>query len=428
MLLFGLGITYFGALIFCYVRFISPVYEYAGLTYRVLPIWCWFVAVSLALVPLLWMPIEYRRPSDFASILLYVCVVGPSCIFPFLILNETPEEILPLPISFVLAYGLFDFIRRGRRRRVNRIVISFPAYAFFLSVLLVVLSILAFSIAGFKLNLSFADVYERRMIARETVPTESLLAYATQFLGTIFVPLALIIGMLKKKWTLVLLAVLGTLANFSLNGSKYVMFAPVALTAIVFIAENRRGKAGLWILALMGMVVLLGLAETLVVQTSAISETITRRQLMMPAQLTSYYWEYFSSHPFVFLRDSIFGKLAGFSSTVYTPMLIGHEYFLKNWTTNANAHIWGNAYAQFGYFGIALASIVGGSIMRIVDDLARPARFSFASGVCAMIGMAWTNTALHTSFLSDGVLGLVIALYLSPIVETLTLVSSRSKK
>src|ERR1043166_6479898 len=68
------GLTYYLILVASYLLTIVPTHFYEGFIFRPLPPWCWAASVTLALIPLIWMSVDFRRPSDYTSWLLYACV------------------------------------------------------------------------------------------------------------------------------------------------------------------------------------------------------------------------------------------------------------------------------------------------------------------------------------------------------------------
>ena len=137
--------------------------------------------------------------------------------------------------------------------------------------------------------------------------------------------------------------------------------------------------------------------------------------MVVPGLLTTYYWEYFSSNPYFMMTDSIIGTFLPFGPLYNYPKarLIGYEYF-NNIESNANANIWASGFADFGYPGMIMVSILAALILKVVDSLGYKEKFVFASACSAAIGLGWVNGALHTSLLTNGVLGLILALWLYP--------------
>lgn len=414
ILALGLGGIYYALLLVCYISIIAatPAYAAQGMGVRPLSALYWTTGIMLGLIPLLWLPISFQRPSAYTSWILYLCVIAPGAMFPFLISSREPANVLPLPITLVGSFALFEAFRRQRPFRIPRVKGTMPLYRIGLPLAMLLLTIATFALARFKLDVSF-DVYGRRLAAREVIAAVPIMGYAISFLIDVGVPTAMTIAVLWRKWLLLPLAGLSILAAFSLEGTKTTVFAPLFLLLILFIDLLGRKRAGLWLLIAIICVIALALLERYYIRSQVICTYFIRRLLVMPAQLTTYYWEFFSEHPLVLMSDSLLRHVIEPRYSLYTPRLIGYQFF-GNAATNANANIWAAGFAQLGYLGIPLASAAAGLILRLADSLAQDERFSFGSIVCGMIGVTWTNSALHTSLLSHGVVALLCALYLYP--------------
>lgn len=411
----ALGALYYAVFLICYSVAIAPLYFYMGLTVRTLPDWCWVASFVMAMAPLLWMPLDLERPSDFAAWFLYLCLIFPACIVTFMVSNYPPEQMLLLPVTLLAAFVLFERIRRVKSVALPRIVGSDRIFSIILPAIMLVLSTVALALARFKFDLSVDDVYDRRLTARETVPGGSLMAYAVAFLRSVCIPIMTGIGIERRKWSYILIAAYAAIAIFSLDGTKSTLVLPLMLALVVYICMFRRVNAGFWFLGSLILIVSLCLVETAATGSSIIAAIFIRREMAVTGLVTTYYWEFFSHNPLVMLTDSLIGQLfpaiAPYGYTV--SRLIGLTYF-GSADINANANIWGAGFAHFGYVGVFMVSFVAGLIMRLLDTMGRQGRFTIAAAACAAIGMSWSNVALHTSILTHGVALLLIALFLYP--------------
>lgn len=415
MALVAIGNVFAIAFLFCYVRDIAPTHHYEGFVTKELPAWAWAFAGILSSIPLLWLPVRFSRPSDCAPWFLYFCVVSPTCLLSFLLIRFAPSEMLFLPISIVAAFGLFEVVRRqapllhpGSNRTNAPIHLLLP-------VVMILVSAVQLSFSNYRFETSLDDVYVRRMASREIIPNASLLNYIIAISNGVCIPLSIVLALDRKRWLLVIPVVLSALSTFSFSGQKSILFVPVLLAAIVLVVARYRDIGGLCISALFLGILLLAIGEALWLDTTFISNYIVRRMMAMPAQMTAYYWNYFSNHPYVMLTDNWFvSRIVGSRYDRSTPFLIGWEYFSSN-NANANANIWASGFAHFGYLGMFACSYISATIMRIADGLGRD-RDCFVAGsvVCAAIALVWVNGALHTSLLSNGVLAILLALYFIP--------------
>ena len=410
-----LGIAYYLAILSCYYYVISPMYSYRGMHFTILPVWAWMVSVTLALIPLLWLPLDFNRPSDFAAWFLYLLLIFPSNIVIYMVTSLPLSETVILPIALTASFSLFEFIRQKGLFTIHHIKGPKILFNVALPIFMVIMSIIALSYANFKINISFADVYERRLDAREILSGSTIINYSLAFLRSVCMPIAVVYAMQQKKWYFTGLAALVVIAIFSLDGSKGAVFLPLVLVIVVSLSARSRKNLGFWLLGGLVLLILFALVERSLLGTTTIATMIVRRELIVTNQLTTYYWEFFSNNPFVFMKDSWIGWLIPAESNYLIPRarLIGFEY-LGNIETNANANIWAAGFADFGYVGMVMTSILAALVLKVIDSIGSRDKFLFASICSSVIGFAWINSALYTSMLTSGGLGLILAVWLYP--------------
>lgn len=410
-----LGIAYCLTLLDCYYNLISPVFAYAGLTIAILPGWVWIIAALLSLLPLLWMPFDFTRASDFASWLLYLGLVLPANFIAFMITNLPPAECVIFPVVLTASFLLFEFVRKeGRLFVIPSIRNSAVLFEVFLPIITIALSLATIAYANFHFDFSVEDMYLRRFEARNILE-QTLAGYLNAFLGGVCIPFGVIYGLQKRKWHYVGMAVFAAAAMFSLQGAKGAFLSPFFLVIIYLLVAQNRISLGLKLLGIFVLLVTLSILEARFLDTSNLALLVVRRMLVVPAQLSTYYWEFFSQNPFVMMKDSILGWLIPVDAnySMDRARVIGLEYF-SNSENNANASIWATGYADFGYYGMFGTSILAALTLKLIDSIATMKKFVPASVCCALIGLVWTQGSFYTSLLSNGVLMLIFALWLYP--------------
>lgn len=394
-----------------------------------LPAWAWFLSISLAILPLFWLPIDFERPSDFAAWFLYLCLVVPWTIIIFVTSSRDIGEIVVLPVSLVASFCLFDLVRRKGVFRIPRIRSPRMIFTILLPITMAVLSIIAFSHSNYKLDISFAEIYDRRMNARDVLQGKTIAQYLLAFLKGACLPIAMVLAVHQKKWHYLGLVMFSVIAVFNLEGSKGTIMLPFVVLVITCLAlQHGQGRA-FWLIGLFISLMLASFIESALLGTSIIAAVIVRREMAIPGLLTNYYWEYFSNNQLYMMQDSIAAAFLPFESPYDYPKarLIGYEFF-GNIETNANANIWASAFADFGYVGIIIVSILAALIVKVFDSLSNTNKFVFGSVCCSSASLLWVNGALHTSLLTGGILFLIVALWLYPAERPNSLVSETDSK
>jgi len=411
MVLFFLGISLYILLVICYKTQISPLYSYMGYNYKPFSFDIWFICSLISLFPLIFLPISINKPSDIASWFLYLFLFFPSS---FVIPMVSKLDFLS-SISFVLIlmlmFYLFEFIRNFTRPlRIIKLPIRFNIYTFFLPVVTIIISLIIFSYSGFSLNFDI-NVYARRLASREVLVGGT--GYLEAFLTTICIPLLFIYSLWKKNLYTLLIVFFAIVAVFALKGSKGVLFSPLFLGTLYILITYKKMSFGKIILVLFILLVSISLLEKIIFGTDLISILFIRRKIIGPPLLTTFYWEFFSENPFYYMKDSIIGPLIPFESNYTIPRarLIGFTFFNKI-ESNANANIWAASFADFGYIGMILTTIISAYTIKIFDILGQKRSFVICGVLCSYIAFVWTEGAFYTSILTNGLLFLLIFVWL----------------
>jgi hypothetical protein len=160
-------------------------------------------------------------------------------------------------------------------------------------------------------------------------------------------------------------------------------------------------------------IILLGMASYRLIDDIWISSLFTRRVLLRPAQLSFFYYDFFSKNEFVFLSHSIFRFFWDYPYHLNPPYLIGDIYF-NTPKSNAVTGITGDAYMNFGFVGLSLCAILLAVILKIINSFSRNKDIKVTIAAIAMPVITFTNSALLTTLLTHGGLLALILLYLLP--------------
>lgn len=221
----------------------------------------------------------------------------------------------------------------------------------------------------------------------------------------------------KKKWSLVLLTLAGQLILFGMTNFKSFLFVPFVALSIAALRER------LSLSALLGVGITAALAAGLVIfslgEWMAIS--LVRRAFFVPAAMHGIYFDYFSVAPSGMLSGTRFAGLfaSPYGSTTVVE-LIADMYWGRK--INPNVGWVGDAFAQFGWYGVfAYATILAG-ILKVADGLAGgiDQRCRAVEGLLVGPAIALFSSSLTAALLTHGLLVLLISLwalarYLRPI-------------
>ena len=381
---------------------------YAYMGFRIRPVGWWMVAAfGLALLPSLFLPVSARRPSTVLAWFLYLIAYVPLTFVPMWSLRDVEPAAAFRFSAFVGAmYTLVLLSTRIRRaslpvipRRVARIAIG-----------VLTVGLLAYVAATHGLSLKLPaldDVYRVRSQFKANAASAGRFAtYAVFWLANVLNPLFLATGITRRKPLLVAVGILGQLILFSMTGFKSVLMSIALVPAMALLLGRRLQHAGprmVWAAAAgVGLALLWTRATTLLV-----------RRLLMTGVISGWYFEFFSSNPRARMGNSILGFLTEYPYPLPLPNLIAGHY-LQRPATSANGNLWADAFANFGFAGIALWSVVLAAYLWVYDTAAAGRDAKLCALLLVMPGLSLSNVALQTALLTHGLALLVLVVFSLP--------------
>lgn len=387
----------------------APIFGYTGLVLDPPPRMFVSLGYLMAAVPVLWLPLELRAPSQVAYWWLYVVVVVPLMFVPYHVLGGS-WEVLPLPGMIIGLFALLGSFYWVPQIRIPVVHLDSRTFTIGWATVAVVSAVFLAVVVGFRFELP-TDVYELRMSARETTPNASLAAYVAALTQRCIAPVSLAIGIGSRRPLFVVLGLAAALSTFGLAGEKTLLASPVFMLVIGALCVWFRRSFGLVLIVILMAVLATNIYEYAVLDGGVLSAYGPRRVLFVPAHLTSYYWQYYSENPHAFFSNGIVARLFATGDILTPSETIGLAYFGTP-DMNANANMWASGFADMGYLGMVLVTVAAGGIFRFIDSLAQPLTFLTASLIMGAIGIVWAEGAFQTSLLSAGVVPTVIVFYL----------------
>ena len=138
-----------------------------------------------------------------------------------------------------------------------------------------------------------------------------------------------------------------------------------------------------------------------------------RRLIATPGLLTGYYLDFFSQNPKALLGHSILRSVVDYAYQYPPAIQIGFTYF-GDPSISANANLWADAFANFGFAGIFGFTFLLGLVMWLFDSVAQGRSQRLTSLLFGMPAFFLTNTALLTSLLTHGIGLVLLIVYLIP--------------
>lgn len=288
------------------------------------------------------------------------------------------------------------------------------------NVMLFVIALFSLSLWGiiiqtFGIHFNFSqvdDVYDLREAYRDQV--NRLSGYAMNWQSKIINALLLALGFVNKNKLLICIGVLGQLFIFSITGQKSVALSSVFILVIIFCLRKSGRDFVLYFVYGITALVFLTMALDLVTNSSEYTSLFIRRMLITPGLLLSYYFDFFSVNPQVHLSHSILDPFLTYPYDKLPPFLIGEHYFGRVGLA-ANANLWADGFANFGYAGIIGFTVLLVGILYLYDSISANRNFIVSAALIAMPAWSLVDTSLITSLLTHGI---VIAFIINYFLKT----------
>ncbi|MBL8048636.1 MAG: hypothetical protein JNJ45_08140 [Chthonomonas sp.] len=385
------------AFLWSYETSVAPLHSYIGYFWNPPPAEYTMLAAVLAWLPSLVIPLEFRKPSDLAVSLLYPTFVIPSAFLPFHVLKSPAPEMLPIVLVAHLGYWSLLLMWRTPGFRLQPPVVS---RQFLMTALVMGTILCALAVAGangFRVNLSFVDLYERRLAARESASAG--VGYAMAFLASSFAPLCVAIGIEKKRPLLIGAGAFGIIAIFSFTGTKSSIFTPLLMMIILVIIgrpKNQQFKLLAWLAALMALGTLLWTQA----QIMSLNNLLNYRMVASRGVGMTHYYKVFDGNQ-INMGDSAFAPAFGIQPAPPKSFTVGSQYGYSE-QDNYNAGIWAAGFANFGVLGVVLASVFAGLTLKLFDAFAARGYRLTCFLMAGLVSVFWLDIGFENSLITQG--------------------------
>lgn len=399
-----------------YQSIIQPAFAYTGQRYVPAPFSVVALTFVVAVVTAWVLPRRLTRPSATVLWVLYVVTIAPTILMSSYGGILEYGDAIAMSLGFALAFSVACLGLRARTAQTR--LLPRPTTTTFWIVVAtfsaVVYGYLAIE-TGLSLRfLSIFDVYDVREDYADALSGAGILGYLVSTQANVVNPLIMARGLMSRRWALFGLGILGQLIIYSGTGFKTVLFSIPALVivALIFRANLRpRALALVW-----GAAGLILVSAALDLNSNSVvwSSLFARRFLITPARLSQQYLGFYGDGPFEMLSHSV---LAPFFTNPPYPR--GPARMIGLWVSgspelSANANLFADGYAHFGWFGVFGAAIVLLVFLRFLDRAAHRLPPVISSLVVVMPAVALSNTSILTSMFSHGLVAMVVLLAIAP--------------
>jgi hypothetical protein len=386
------------AIDWAYVEHFSPLYAYQGLVDASPTVAALAVAAALAALPAVVLPTRVERPSTVVVWMLYLAGYVPAIVVPVFITGDL-GRVLPYQLAMAGSMALIGAAVRHPPRPIA--VTHLTAETFTAVVAGLGLATSAYIAVNFGIHAlpGLGSVYGARSQFTASVAGAAGAGYIVPWTANAINPILMAWGIARRAPSLVALGLAGQLLVYANTGFKSVLFS-ILLVPIVYVAVARAWR-------IFGM--LAGIGTAAIVLGSAVASSFTgewsvglvRRVFATPGQMDWYYFDYFSAHPKYHLSHSFLSFLGSSPYGVDPPLLIGAAYFPGD-LPSANAGLWSDAFANFGWLGIVAFTLILILALRGADALGHGRDLRVVAPAMAIAGLTFGSSAMFTTVLTLG--------------------------
>jgi hypothetical protein len=404
---------YAWAIGYAHSEYLAYDWGYYGFTYRPLGFEEIALIVVFVSIGALGIPSTLKRPSSIILLLLHLLVLVPTVVIS-LGLNTDRIDRYGLSLGAMsLAFLLAGKLAQRPQARTRARPPAMPGDFFtgsFVAVFLVATVIL---VAAYRSIMTFAgleDIYQQRLAAADD---NVVLAYLRTYYASVISPGVLALGLLKSRFSLAVLGVLGCLITYMIDAQKTAFLLPFVIVLAFFALRNRMGATQATSSAIAGLALLVTITVSLH-QTSDIARFLNTflvfRTIAIPGLTFPQYSDLFSS-----LGHTWWSNVTGLSLVVPAPAaFVNHpdwpalgrivgDYYYGFGSQNANANLFsGEGVAAAGAFGVLVIGLIWAAWLRLIDRVSEGWDPLFALLVLVPVGISLANGHLSTVMLSFG--------------------------
>jgi len=389
-----------------YYFIISPVFGYMrfGLSLNIAKL---VESYFLLFIIFILMPKSSKKLSNImAWLLILISYVSMLTLFAFM---DQPRVYMYAVTGFWILVFLLLKLPTVRFNPIKKVQSKIIRYSIFIGLGGIVF-FLIYKYLGIVFNFDLTKVYEiRKKYIHTGIP---LAGYLFTWLAYIVNPIFFALFLIRRKWIWVGVIIFLQILVFSVTGLKAFLFVLPFVLALMWVVSQKNPLV--WMGTGLSIVILAGMFSYWLVGDLWISSLFTRRALLVPAQLSFFYYDFFSQNHHTFLsQHHLFRNFLEYPYNLKPSYLIADIYF-NSPETNACNGIYGDAYMNFGFLGFILWGIFLTIILKLIDSFSKNKDIRVTVVAIAMPVIFLTNSPLLTCFLTHGLLLSLLLLYLLP--------------
>jgi hypothetical protein len=399
-----------------YQYLIAPNYAYMRLTYQSPNLAVYAAMLALLMLIAAILPVRLSRAADFLLWVVYLLVVVPSLTISMLAGTLSPWYQLMLGCVVTVTFSAVVLAGRLPTGWLTARIQPLPPRVFWLIIIALTAVLYGMLAAGGHIKLALpglSDVYSVRGDFNEAAGGNVLLAYLMPAQATVFNPLFIAVGIMRRKWWLTAGGIVLELMLYAAGGHKTVLFSVPAIVIVAVLYWRGRRPSGALFAWGVGAVVGLSALIDYILNTPWLTSLFTRRLIDVPGLLTGAWIQVFAGQPKAHFAYGFLSPFLPYRYEVAPPYVVATKFF-GNPTMNANANLFANGYANFGWFGIGMEAAMLAIVIVLANAAAHRTPLTAAAMLLAAPSVSLVNGSVFTSLLSHGVAAALLVLLFAP--------------
>jgi hypothetical protein len=286
--------------------------------------------------------------------------------------------LMDLPIIYfvlVVVYWTFiiffqEYIPKFKIKKIKESNLSRGILFLFITIITIALFIFTYLYNGLKINFNLLVTYEVRAIAADAnIPT--LIGILRYFAALYLYPILIAYLFFKKRYVLLLVAIVMQLCMFSIAMDKMALFIiPVSIACSVLVRNfNFKNHTKVILSVALVSINIIALIEDALFKTAFLIVFIIRRTFFDPALMNYFYYDFMLGKEKLFLREGLF--LYKFFEPVHGKPIMSFiaDQYMRNPASSPNTGMFAEAYTEFGVFGVLILPFLLITVLKIIDSV-----------------------------------------------------------
>lgn len=392
-----------------YIKVVSQVYSYGEFGLNIIPYRYILSTMSFVIMtkPIIKL---FKRisPSAIMLLLFNVLYFIPGCT-----LYGLSGVLTDIYFLFFMGYWILlmvfnmlmpDFKIYHRSNPSNNFIFYFLVFLF---------SLIAVAVTGiyngFRFQFDLINVYENRLAARE-VYMPLVFRYLYGIIAVV-IPIVVVFFLIKKKYLLAIILSFIQFLLFSFGANKAMIFSLFLAYVIYYFYQE---KKIVWILWGIILINIIAIFEYLYFNSFIITALGPNRTFLVPNKLSYFYFEFFQSHPYLYLRESFlrwFGLKSPYDMGI-SRIMGGLHY--GNYETNANNGMCGDAFAQLGWLGMIVYPFLMVLVFKLFNACSKGIDIRILLISCISFAISFINASFFGVLLTNGFIAVCLFSYFLP--------------